>query len=170
MLVLNGLATCFGLALHILSALTMVTDISGIYVVAYNFAYAITDLVVMVFAGLQLKFYMKAVFPGVTTNKITKTLTYAAFCYAGRSLITLGLSILMQTQPNVKTDYNGVIWAIELMVFYVLTDLVFLGLILRIINHQNNDAESLNQFRNYSELSSRMIEESSSKSSSYVTV
>mmetsp|Transcript_25811 Transcript_25811/g.45520 ORF Transcript_25811/g.45520 Transcript_25811/m.45520 type:complete len:259 (+) Transcript_25811:2930-3706(+) len=133
LIVMNGIATTIGLVILILQSIK-VGGISGIYTIAINFVYAFVDLGIMLVAGLQLKYYIQIAFPGFSTHKITQTLIYSSFCYAGRSVVLLSLSILMQTYPNIKTDNRGIYWAIFIFFFYCLTDIFFLALILKIVS------------------------------------
>lgn len=166
MIVSNALAGCLGLVLFLMSAFE-IDGISGIYVIGYNLMYAVSDLVLLVCSGFQLKAYIQSAFPGVSTIKISQTLAYASLCYIGRSLILLGLSITISIYPEIKDGNGGVYWAVNLVFFYVLTEVLFLGVILKVIIDQSQEELTIIQAHALSEMSSRMLDDSCSKTSSY---
>jgi hypothetical protein len=155
----NSAASALGIALALTVSLK-VEEIAGTYLVLYNIAYAIADLVVMFWAGFKLKFYIKAVFPRVSTDKITDMLTTAVLCYFIRSLVNLGLILIMQAYPHFKSAAQGIYWACVLVMFYCITDLLFLSLVFRIIGQQNQQNQSLRYVK--SERSSKLIDDSES--------
>lgn len=160
----NAAASAVGIALALIVSFK-VGEMSGMFLNIYNIIYAISDLAVMFWAGLKLKFYIKAVFPRVSTDKITHMLTTAVLCYLVRSIIILVLIVIMGAYPHLQSAGNGIYWALVNVTFYCITDLVFLYLIFRMVSQQNQQNQSLRHVQ--SEQSSiKLIDDSESLATS----
>jgi hypothetical protein len=164
---LNSLASAVGVTLSVLFSLEQV---SVMYLTAYNITYACLDLAVMVCAGLLLKTYLKAAYPGIITAKISKTLVIAAMCYVMRSLIELTFVIVTKDHPSIITAGYGIYWAAELVLFYTLTDLVFLAMLFKVIEQQSIHEGNIKLIHKSSTAINRLVSDCDSRGSSFMSL
>jgi hypothetical protein len=139
---LNSLAGGAGVALTIMYTID-VEVFTHSWLIAYNIAYACIDMCVMTWAGLKLKNYITSAYPGAIAAKITRTLIVAALCYLIRSLIDLTFTIATDETPSIMTAWYGIYWAVELVLFYTFTDLVFLAMLFKVIEQQSINEDSI---------------------------
>jgi uncharacterized membrane protein len=154
---LNSLASAVGVTMSVLFSFEQLAEI---YLTVYNITYACVDLAVMVCAGQQLKTYLKAAFPGITTAKITRTLVIAAMCYVMRSLVELTFAILTKDHPSMMTAGYGIYWAGELVLFFTLTDLVFLAMLFKVIEQQSIHQDNIKLIHKSSTAINRLVDDS----------
>mmetsp|Transcript_18412 Transcript_18412/g.33138 ORF Transcript_18412/g.33138 Transcript_18412/m.33138 type:complete len:178 (-) Transcript_18412:836-1369(-) len=115
----------------------------SIFIVVYNVANSLFDFGLLAYSGWSLLGYLKVYFPNLNTSKVSHCIWASAAFYLGRSLLLVALYIVYFGTENFKDLQDKDCYVGLKLAFYLMTDLVFLGLLNCIIREQVKQDKSI---------------------------
>jgi hypothetical protein len=109
--------------------------------VVYNSAIATVDFTLLAYSGWSLLNYIETYFPNLDTKKVQVTqikqsIWASAAFYLGRSSLLISLMIVEIEVSSFNYDDSTDYYVFLKLIYYLLTDLVFLVLLNLIVNAQ----------------------------------
>jgi len=118
----------------------------AMFIVTYNSANAVIDFCLLAYSGHSLLKYIATYMPHLDTKKIKQSIWACALFYLGRSVLLISLMIVEIQVNDFNYDDSASYWVLLKLVYYLLTDLVFIVMLNVIVKSQVKQDSEFQKF------------------------